>query len=87
MGWCDKCIYSEKDGVEAPCNRCISCNDGQPTQFEPKRKPKPKTKADQIRKMSNEQLAKLFKQVCVERNIDATEEEWLTWLGWEVKSK
>lgn len=51
---CDKCKYSSKSDNEYPCNKCVhSATD----------KFKPKTNADKIRAMDDEELAKFLVDV------------------------
>ena len=51
---CDKCRYSSKSDNEYPCNKCVhSATD----------KFKPKTNADKIRSMNDEELAEFLLNV------------------------
>ena len=55
--WCESCLYEEYDGSEEPCINCVIPSEETPTEYFPKRPPKPITNADRIRSMSDEQLA------------------------------
>lgn len=55
--WCESCLYEEYDGAEEPCINCVKPSKETPTEYFPKRPPKPITNADRIRSMSDEQLA------------------------------
>jgi hypothetical protein len=58
--WCESCLYEDYDGAEEPCIDCVKDHEKQPTEYFPKRPPKPISNADRIRAMSDEELADLI---------------------------
>ena len=63
---CDDCYYSKLDDNKEPCNSCIATVDG----FTNWRKA-PQTRAEKIRSMSDEELAKFIQEpFCDKRTLD-----------------
>ena len=56
--WCLTCQFEDYDGSEEPCINCVSDTEidgnAKPTEYFPKRPPKPITNADRIRSMTDE---------------------------------
>lgn len=63
--WCLTCQFEDYGGSEEPCINCVSDTEidgnAKPTEYFPKRLPKPKTNADRIRSMEDEELATRIK--------------------------
>ena len=73
---CDKCRYSSKSDNEYPCNKCVhSATD----------KFKPKTNADKIRSMNDEELAELFTKLAWNSEVQTTPLKYLDWLQSEAE--
>lgn len=76
---CDKCRYSSKSENEYPCNKCVhSATD----KFEPK------TNADKIRAMSDEELAEWLTRITDDAQLDAKTKcnyQWADWLQSEAE--
>lgn len=59
--YCISCLYEDYDGAEEPCINCVRAKDEKPTEYFPKKPPKPITNADRIRAMTDEELAEFMK--------------------------
>ena len=59
--WCLTCHFEDYDGSEEPCINCVSDTEvegnAKPTEYFPKKPPKPITNADRIRAKSVEEMA------------------------------
>lgn len=77
---CEGCAFDFgwKPGDTSVPDECIGCTviDGKPTNF----KPKPKTNADRIRAMSDEELEAFLIEVDLERAGSPFITEWGKWL-------
>jgi len=64
IDWCLTCQFEDYDGSEEPCINCVSDTEvegnAKPTEYFPKRPPKPITNADRIRAMTDAELAELW---------------------------
>ena len=54
---CEKCKHKDKRGWEKPCSICMVARNGEESMFEPK------TNADRIRSMTDEELAEFLKGI------------------------
>ena len=90
--WCLTCQFEDYDGSEEPCINCVSDTEidgnAKPTEYFPKRLPKPKTNADRIRSMADKELAEWIVRRTEGYGFDGYEESvkaWLYWLREEAK--
>ena len=93
--WDDSCgkiwLIPERLTVLKPVSpaRCVDCEnyvEGDPCHVcEFIKKQKPKTNADRIRSMSDEELAMFIRDQIIDRNIGIPSETWLNWLREEVE--
>lgn len=64
IDWCLTCQFEDYDESEEPCINCVSDTEvesnAKPTEYFPKRPPKPITNADKLRSMSDENLARFI---------------------------
>jgi hypothetical protein len=98
IDWCLTCQFEDYDGSEEPCINCVSDTEvegnAKPTEYFPKKPPKPITHADRIRAMTDEELADWFSIYCCRnKTYDAhcetfgnCEACWLDWLKEEVSN-
>lgn len=88
---CENCIFEDVPLGKDPCQECSRAFLAQRIKPNFVRKHKPKTNADHIRAMSDEELArKLYDvswKVANSSNEIDTEEDWLDWLKEEVKEE
>lgn len=90
IDWCLTCQFEDYDGSEEPCINCVSDTEvegnAKPTEYFPKKPPKPITNADRIRSMTDEELAEFIRDQIIDRNIGIPTETWLDWLKQEVSA-
>lgn len=91
--WCLTCQFEDYDGSEEPCINCVSDTEidgnAKPTEYFPKRPPKPITNADRLRAMTDEELGKWMQSYaewcppgdCCEDCLNC----WPKWLKEEAK--
>ena len=73
IDWCKSCLYDRYDGAEEPCINCDAVGGNRPSEYYPKKHPKPVTNYDRIVDKTPEELAEWIETIA---NCDSCQYSW-----------